>query len=31
MARKPRIDLERYHHVINSGVNHSDVFVDDSD
>jgi REP element-mobilizing transposase RayT len=31
MPRKPRIDLAGYHHVINRGVNRSEVFVDESD
>jgi len=31
MPRKPRITLAGYHHVINRGVNRSDVFVDESD
>ena len=31
MPRKPRIDLAGYHHVINRGVNRSEVFVDDDD
>jgi hypothetical protein len=28
MARKPRIELAGYHHIINRGVNRSDVFKD---
>ena len=31
MPRRPRIDLAGYHHVINRGVNKSDIFVDESD
>ncbi len=31
MPRKPRIDIAGYHHVMNRGVNRSDVFVDDGD
>ena len=31
MPRKPRIDLAGYHHVINRGVNRSEVFVDSDD
>jgi len=31
MPRRPRIDLAGYHHVINRGVNRSDIFVEDSD
>lgn len=31
MPRRPRIDLAGYHHVINRGVNRSEVFVDDGD
>jgi len=31
MPRKPRIDLAGYHHVINRGVNRSDIFIDDDD
>ncbi len=31
MPRRPRIDLAGYHHIINRGVNRSDIFVDDSD
>jgi len=31
MPRRPRIDLAGYHHVMNRGVNRSDIFVDDSD
>jgi REP element-mobilizing transposase RayT len=31
VARRPRIDLPGYHHVINRGVNRSDVFVSDAD
>ncbi len=31
MPRRPRIDLAGYHHVMNRGVNCSDVFVDDGD
>ena len=31
MPRRPRIDLAGYHHVINRGVNRSDIFVHDSD
>ncbi len=31
MPRRPRIDLAGYHHVINHGVNRSDIFVEDND
>ncbi len=31
MARRPRIDLPGYHHIVNRGVNRSDIFVDDED
>ena len=31
MPRKPRIDLAGYHHIINCGVNRSDIFMDESD
>ena len=31
MSRRPRIDLAGYHHIINRGVNRSDIFIDDSD
>ena len=31
MPRRPRIDLAGYHHVMNRGVNRSNVFVDDDD
>ncbi|CAA6818330.1 MAG: Para-aminobenzoate synthase, aminase component (EC [uncultured Sulfurovum sp.] len=31
MPRRPRIDLAGYHHVINRGVNRSDIFVGESD
>jgi len=31
MARKPRIDLAGYHHIVNRGVNHANVFEEDSD
>lgn len=31
MPRKPRIDLAGYHHIINRGVNRSDIFMDESD
>jgi len=31
MPRRPRVDLAGFHHIINRGVNHSDIFVDDSD
>ncbi len=31
MPRKPRIELAGYHHIINRGVNHSEVFVDNDD
>ena len=31
MPRKPRIDLAGYHHVINRGVNRSNVFIDEDD
>ena len=31
MPRKPRVDLAGYHHIINRGVNRSEVFVDDDD
>jgi hypothetical protein len=26
MARRPRIDLPRYHHVVNRGVNRTNIF-----
>ena len=31
MPRRPRIDLAGYHHVINRGVNRSDIFQDEKD
>ncbi len=31
MPRKPRIDLAGYHHVVNRGVNRSNIFVDEDD
>jgi len=31
MPRKPRIDLAGYHHVVNRGVNCSEVFKDEED
>ena len=31
MPRRPRVDLAGYHHIVNRGVNSSDIFVDDSD
>ncbi|MEA3521840.1 MAG: transposase [Campylobacterota bacterium] len=31
MPRRPRVDLAGYHHIINRGVNRSDIFVDESD
>jgi len=31
MPRRPRIDLAGFHHVINRGVNRSNIFVDDND
>jgi len=31
MARKPRYDMAGYHHVINRGVNKSDIFEEDID
>ena len=31
MPRRPRIDLAGYHHVMNRGVNRSNIFVDDDD
>jgi REP element-mobilizing transposase RayT len=31
VPRRPRIDLAGYHHIINRGVNRSDIFIDDSD
>jgi len=31
MPRRPRIDLVGYHHVINRGVNRSDIFEDEAD
>ena len=31
MPRKPRIELAGYHHIINRGVNRSEVFVDNDD
>ncbi len=31
MPRKSRIDLAGFHHVMNRGVNRSDIFVDDND
>jgi len=31
MPRRPRIDLAGFHHVMNRGVNRSNIFVEDSD
>jgi REP element-mobilizing transposase RayT len=31
MARRPHIDLPGYHHIVNRGVNRSDLFVSDID
>ncbi|QOR62875.1 transposase [Sulfurovum sp. ST-21] len=31
MSRRPRIDLAGYHHIINRGVNRSDIFRSDDD
>jgi len=31
MPRKPRIDSAGYHHIINRGVNRSDIFIDKND
>lgn len=31
MARRPRVDLPGYHHIVNRGVNRTDVFSDDTD
>ena len=31
MPRRPRIDLAGYHHIINRGVNRSDIFKSDED
>ncbi len=31
MARRPRIDLPGYHHVVNRGVNRDNIFSDDKD
>lgn len=31
MARRPRIDLPGYHHIVNRGVNRTDIFIDDFD
>ena len=31
MPRRPRIDLAGYHHIINRGVNRSDIFEDSKD
>jgi REP element-mobilizing transposase RayT len=31
VPRRSRIDLAGYHHIINRGVNRSDIFIDDSD
>ncbi|HHD79431.1 MAG TPA: hypothetical protein ENK98_07360 [Epsilonproteobacteria bacterium] len=31
MPRRPRIDLAGYHHVMNRGVNRSNIYVDDDD
>ena len=31
MARRPRVDLAGYHHIINRGVNRTDVFNDSGD
>jgi len=31
MPRRPRIDLADFHHVMNRGVNRSNIFVEESD
>ena len=31
MPRRPRIDLAGFHHIINRGLNRSDIFVQDED
>jgi len=31
MARRPRIDLPGYHHIVNRGVNRSNIFIDEED
>ena len=31
MARRPRIDIPGYHHIVNRGVNRTDIFSTDSD
>jgi len=31
MARRPRIDIPGYHHIVNRGVNRSDIFVQPED
>ena len=31
MPRRPRIDLPGYHHIINRGVNRSNIFSDPDD
>lgn len=31
MPRRPRVDVAGFHHIINRGVNRSNIFVDDSD
>ena len=31
MARRPRIDIPGYHHIVNRGVNRTDIFSADSD
>ncbi len=31
MPRRPRIDLAGYHHIINRGVNHANIYRDDAD
>jgi REP element-mobilizing transposase RayT len=31
MARRPRIDLPGYHHIVNRGVNRMNIFVNDED
>jgi hypothetical protein len=31
MPRRPRIDLAGFHHIINRGVNRSDIFLQNED
>lgn len=31
MPRKPRIDLAGYHHIVNRGINRSNIFMEDED